>query len=159
MAAKKILEWTFIDKSRVAVWGWSGGGSSTLNLLFQYPEIFKTGIAVAAVANQLTYDNVYQERYMGSPLQSKEAYLKGSPITYAKNLQGNLLLVHGTGDDNVHYQNAEMLVKKKNKNRKVFQMMSYPNRTHAINEGAGTSEHLALTYTQFLQRNCPPGGR
>ena len=159
MAAKKILEWTFIDKSRVAVWGWSGGGSSTLNLLFQYPEIFKTGIAVAAVANQLTYDNVYQERYMGSPLQSKEAYLKGSPITYAKNLQGNLLLVHGTGDDNVHYQNAEMLVNELIKNRKVFQMMSYPNRTHAINEGAGTSEHLALTYTQFLQRNCPPGGR
>jgi dipeptidyl-peptidase-4 len=159
MAAKKVLEWTFVDKSRVAVWGWSGGGSSTLNLLFQYPEIFKTGIAVAAVANQLTYDNVYQERYMGSPLQSKEAYLKGSPITYAKNLQGNLLLVHGTGDDNVHYQNAEMLVNELIKNRKVFQMMSYPNRTHAINEGAGTSEHLALTYTQFLQRNCPPGGR
>jgi dipeptidyl-peptidase-4 len=159
MAAKKILEWSFVDKSRVAVWGWSGGGSSTLNLLFQYPEIFKTGIAIAAVANQLTYDNVYQERYMGSPLQSKEAYLKGSPITYAKNLQGNLLLIHGTGDDNVHYQNAELLINELIKNRKVFQMMSYPNRTHSINEGLGTSEHLALTYTQFLQKNCPPGGR
>ncbi|MFP5081891.1 S9 family peptidase [Pedobacter sp. JCM 36344] len=159
MAAKKILEWSFVDKSRVAVWGWSGGGSSTLNLLFQYPEIFKTGIAVAAVASQLTYDNVYQERYMGSPLQSKEAYIKGSPLTYAKNLQGNLLLVHGTGDDNVHYQNAELLINELIKNRKVFQMMSYPNRTHSLNEGSGTSEHLALTYTQFLQKNCPPGGR
>ncbi|MBC7567501.1 MAG: S9 family peptidase [Pedobacter sp.] len=159
MAAKKILEWSFVDKSRVAVWGWSGGGSSTLNLLFQYPEIFKTGIAVAAVANQLTYDNVYQERYMGSPLQSKESYIKGSPLTYAKNLQGNLLLVHGTGDDNVHYQNAELLINELIKNRKVFQMMSYPNRTHSLNEGSGTSEHLALTYTQFLQKNCPPGGR
>lgn len=159
MAAKKVLEFPYVDKSRVAVWGWSGGGSSTLNLLFQYPEIFKTGIAVAAVANQLTYDNIYQERYMGSPLQSKEAYIKGSPITYAKNLQGNLLLIHGTGDDNVHYQNAELLINELIKNKKVFQMMSYPNRTHAINEGQGTSEHLALTYTQFLQKNCPPGGK
>jgi dipeptidyl-peptidase-4 len=159
MAAKKVLEFPFVDKSRVAVWGWSGGGSSTLNLLFQYPEIFKTGIAVAAVANQLTYDNIYQERYMGSPLQSKDAYIKGSPITYAKNLQGNLLLIHGTGDDNVHYQNAELLINELIKNKKVFQMMSYPNRTHAINEGPGTSEHLALTYTQFLQKNCAPGGR
>jgi dipeptidyl-peptidase-4 len=159
MAAKKVLEFPFVDKSRVAVWGWSGGGSSTLNLLFQYPEIFKTGIAVAAVANQLTYDNIYQERYMGSPLKSKEAYIKGSPITYAKNLQGNLLLIHGTGDDNVHYQNAELLINELIKNKKVFQMMSYPNRTHAINEGPGTSEHLALTYTQFLQKNCAPGGK
>jgi len=159
MAAKKIMEWPFIDKNRVAVWGWSGGGSSTLNLMFQYPEIYKTGIAIAAVGNQLTYDNVYQERYMGSPLKTKEAYIKGSPITYAKNLQGKLLYVHGTGDDNVHYQNAEMLINELIKNRKVFQLMSYPNRTHSINEGEGTSEHLALTYTEFLQRNCPPGGR
>ncbi len=159
MAAKKIMEWPFVDKNRVAVWGWSGGGSSTLNLMFQYPEIYKTGIAIAAVGNQLTYDNVYQERYMGSPLKTKEAYVKGSPITYAKNLQGKLLYVHGTGDDNVHYQNAEMLINELIKNRKVFQLMSYPNRTHSINEGEGTSEHLALTYTEFLQRNCPPGGR
>jgi dipeptidyl-peptidase-4 len=159
MAAKKIMEWPFVDKNRVAVWGWSGGGSSTLNLMFQYPEIYKTGIAIAAVGNQLTYDNVYQERYMGSPLKTKEAYVKGSPITYAKNLQGKLLYVHGTGDDNVHYQNAEMLINELIKNRKVFQLMSYPNRTHSINEGEGTSEHLALTYTEFLQRNCPPGGK
>lgn len=158
-AAKKILEWPFVDKDRVAVWGWSGGGSSTLNLMFQHPEIYKTGIAIAAVGNQLTYDNVYQERYMGSPLVSKEAYIKGSPITYAKNLQGNLLYIHGTGDDNVHYQNAEMLINELVKNQKVFQMMSYPNRTHGISEGAGTREHLAKTYTKFLQQNCPPGGK
>ncbi|WP_158798071.1 S9 family peptidase [Pedobacter sp. L105] len=158
-AAKKILEWPFIDKDRVAVWGWSGGGSSTLNLMFQHPEIYKTGIAIAAVGNQLTYDNVYQERYMGSPLVSKETYIKGSPITYAKNLQGNLLYIHGTGDDNVHYQNAEMLINELIKYGKVFQMMSYPNRTHAISEGAGTREHLAKTYTKFLQQNCPPGGK
>lgn len=158
-AAKQIIQWPFIDKDRVAVWGWSGGGSSTLNLMFQYPEIYKTGIAIAAVGNQLTYDNIYQERYMGSPLVSKEAYVKGSPITYAKNLQGNLLYIHGTGDDNVHYQNAEMLINELIKNQKVFQLMSYPNRTHGISEGSGTREHLSKTYTKFLQQNCPPGGK
>ncbi|TKC05995.1 S9 family peptidase [Pedobacter frigoris] len=158
-AAKKIMEWPFVDKNRIAVWGWSGGGSSTLNLMFQYPEIYKTGIAIAAVGNQLTYDNIYQERYMGSPLKTKDAYIKGSPVTYAKNLQGNLLYIHGTGDDNVHYQNAEMLINELIKNGKVFQMMAYPNRTHSINEGEGTSRHLALTYTQFLQKNCPGGGK
>ena len=139
--------------------GLEGGGSSTLNLMFQHPEIYKTGIAIAAVGNQLTYDNIYQERYMGSPLTTKEVYIKGSPITYAKNLMGNLLYVHGTGDDNVHYQNAEMLINELIKNKKVFQLMSYPNRTHAINEGSGTSEHLALTYTKFLHEYCPPGAK
>ena len=158
-AAKQIIEWPFVDKDRVAVWGWSGGGSSTLNLMFQYPQIYKTGIAVAGISNQLTYDNIYQERYMGSPLKTTDVYMKGSPITYAKNLVGNLLYIHGTGDDNVHYQNAELLINELVKNRKVFQMMAYPNRTHSINEGAGTSEHLALTYTKFLQQNCPPGGK
>ncbi|WP_443939090.1 S9 family peptidase [Pedobacter sp. MW01-1-1] len=160
MATKKLLATNaFMDKDRVAVWGWSGGGSSTLNLLFQYPEIYKTGIAIAAVGNQLTYDNIYQERYMGTPFPSKDAYVKGSPITYAKNLKGNLLYIHGTGDDNVHYQNAEMLINELVKNKKVFQLMSYPNRTHSISEGEGTSEHLALTFTKFLKENCPPGAR
>lgn len=159
MAAKKIMEWPFVDKDRIAVWGWSGGGSSTLNLLFQYPEIYKTGVAIAAVANQLTYDNIYQERYMGSPLKTTEAYVKGSPISYAKNLKGNLLYIHGTGDDNVHYQNAEMLVNELIRYGKIFQMMSYPNRTHSISEGDGTFQHLSLTYTDFLKKNCPPGGK
>ena len=159
MAAKKILEWSFIDKDRVAVYGWSGGGSSTLNLMFQYPEIYKTGIAIAAVGNQLTYDNVYQERYMGSPLKSKEAYIKGSPINHVEGLKGDLLYIHGTGDDNVHYQNAEMLINELVKHRKVFQLMSYPNRTHSISEGEGTSQHLSLTYTKFLREHCPPGAK
>ncbi|MFN0257710.1 S9 family peptidase [Pedobacter ureilyticus] len=160
MATKKLLAtYPFMDKDRVAVHGWSGGGSSTLNLLFQYPEIYKTGIAVAAVANQLTYDNIYQERYMGTPFPTTDAYVKGSPITHAKNLQGNLLYIHGTGDDNVHYQNAEMLINELVKHKKVFQLMSYPNRTHSIGEGEGTREHLALIFTKFLKENCPPGGR
>ncbi|TDO21014.1 S9 family peptidase [Pedobacter duraquae] len=159
MAAKKILEWSFVDKDRVAVYGWSGGGSSTLNLMFQYPDIYKTGIAVAAVGNQLTYDNIYQERYMGSPLKSTEAYVKGSPVSHVKGLKGDLLYIHGTGDDNVHYQNAEMLINELIKNGKVFQLMSYPNRTHGISEGEGTSKHLSLIFTKFLREHCPPGGK
>ena len=109
-AAAQIIKWDFVDPERVAVWGHSGGGSATLNLLFQHPDIYKTGISLAAVANQLTYDNIYQERYMGLPQENLEDFVAGSPITHAKNLQGNLLYIHGTGDDNVHYDNAEMLI-------------------------------------------------
>ena len=159
MAAKEIMKWPFIDKDRIAVWGWSGGGTATLNLMFQYPEIYKTGIAIAAVANQLTYDNIYQERYMGLPQENREDFVKGSPITYAKNLKGNLLYIHGTGDDNVHYANAEMLINELIKHNKQFQLMSYPNRTHGISEGEGTSLHLSTLYTEYLKKYCPPGGR
>jgi dipeptidyl-peptidase-4 len=158
-AAMEILKWPFVDSSRVAVWGWSGGGSSTLNLLFQYPGIYKTGIAIAAVGNQLSYDNIYQERYMGVPQESREDFVDGSPITYAKNLRGNLLYIHGTGDDNVHYQNAELLINALVKYNKLFSLMSYPNRSHGIFEGAGTREHLAHLYTDYLRRNCPGGPR
>lgn len=158
-AAQKISQWPFVDTSRIAVWGWSGGGSTTLNLLFQYPGIYKTGISIAPVANQLTYDNIYQERYMGIPQENREDFINGSPVTYAKNLQGKLLLIHGTGDDNVHYQNSEMLINELIRYNKVFQLMSYPNRTHAIREGEGTSRHLKSTFTEFLKRNCPGGGR
>ncbi len=160
MGMKKLLkERSYLDASRVASWGWSGGGSSTLNLLFQYPDIFQTGIAVAAVANQLTYDNIYQERYMGLPQENKEDFLNGSPVTYAKNLKGNLLYIHGTGDDNVHYQNAEMLLNELIRYNKQFQFMAYPNRSHSIAEGEGTSEHLKKLFTEYLLKHCPPGGR
>ena len=159
MAAKEILKWPYVDTSRVAVWGWSGGGSATLNLMFQYPDIYKTGIAVAAVGNQLTYDNIYQERYMGLPQENKQDFINGSPISYAKNLQGNLLYIHGTGDDNVHYSNAEMLINELVKYNKQFQLMSYPNRSHGIYEGEGTSLHLSTLYTNYLRQYCPPGGK
>nr|WP_294794462.1 DPP IV N-terminal domain-containing protein [uncultured Mucilaginibacter sp.] len=161
MAATEILKWPFVDPARVAVWGWSGGGSTTLNLLFQYPDIYKTGIAVAALGDQLTYDNIYQERYMGVPItdEARSYYKKGSPITYAKNLKGDLLYIHGTGDDNVHYNNAELLINELVKYNKQFQLMIYPNRTHSINEGEGTTAHLQATFTMFLKEHCPPGGR
>lgn len=159
MAAKEILKWDFVDKDRIAVWGWSGGGAATLNLMFQFPEIYKTGIAVAAISNQLTYDNIYQERYMGLPQENLEDFVKGSPLTYAKNLEGNLLYIHGTGDDNVHYQNADMLLNELIKHNKQFQFMPYPNRTHGISEGEGTFMHLATLYTNYLKEHCPPGGK
>jgi dipeptidyl-peptidase 4 len=161
MGAKEILKWPFVDSSRVAVWGWSGGGSCTLNLMFQHPEIYKTGISIAAVGWQLTYDNIYQERYMGVPIDddSRAVFIKGSPVTYAKNLTGNLLYVHGTGDDNVHYKNAELLINELVKNNKIFQMMAYPNRSHGIYEGPGTTLHLRTLYTHYLKEHCPPGAR
>lgn len=159
--AREVLKFPYADTSRVAVWGWSGGGSCTLNLMFQHPEIYKTGIAIAAVGWQLTYDNIYQERYMGVPTDDagRAVFIKGSPITYAKNLQGNLLYIHGTGDDNVHYKNAEMLINELVKYNRQFQLMSYPNRSHGIYEGPGTTTHLRTLYTNYLREHCPPGAK
>ena len=159
MAAKKFLDKPYFDKDRVAVWGWSGGGAATLNLMFQHPEIYKTGIAVASISNELNYDNIYTERYMGLPQENMEDYVNASPNHYAKNLQGNLLFIHGTGDDNVQYDNAEMLLNELIKYNKIFQFMPYPNRTHAISEGEGTRRHLSTLYTDYLKRYCPGGGR
>ena len=158
MAAKEILKWDFVDQERIAVYGWSGGGSMTLNLLFKYPEIYVTGVAGAPVANQLYYDNIYQERYMGVPWENKEDFIKGSPITHAKNLKGNLLLVHGTGDDNVHYQNSEALINELVLHNKLFDLMIYPNVTHSIYTGKGSVLHYYTLLYNYIQEHTPPGG-
>lgn len=158
-AASEIMKWKFIDSSRVAVFGWSGGAAMVLNLLFRHPEIYKTGVAVAAVVDQHYYDNIYTERYMGLPQENEEDYQLASPINFAKNLRGNLLYIHGTGDDNVHYKNAEQLVNELVKNQKQFSLMVYPNRSHGIFEGAGTSRHLATTITEYIRQHTPAGGR
>ena len=159
MAAKEIMKWKYVDTSRIAVWGWSGGGSTTLNLLFHYPEIYKTGIAIAPVADRLLYDNIYEERYMGLPQENLADYINASALSHAKDLRGNLLVIHGTGDDNVHYQGTEMLINELIKNNKYFELMSYPNRTHSISEGEGTKEHLSTIFTKYLKEHCPPGAR
>ena len=159
MAVKKIIQWPFVDSSRVAVYGWSGGGSATLNLMFQYPDLYKTGISIAPVADELLYDNIYQERYMGLPQENREDFVNNSPLHYAKNLRGNLLVIHGTGDDNVHYKGTEELINELVKNDRQFQVMVYPNRTHAISEGPGTSLHLTHLLTAYLKEHCPGGGR
>ena len=147
----------FLDPARVAIWGWSGGGSQTLNCMFRYPDVFGTGMAVAPVPDQRYYDTIYQERYMGLPQENAEGYAKGSPITYAHQLEGNLLLVHGTGDDNVHYQGTEALMNRLIEVGKPFDMMAYPNRSHGIYEGPGTTLHVYSLLTRYLMDHVPVG--
>jgi dipeptidyl-peptidase-4 len=146
----------YIDPRRVGVWGWSAGGTMALNCLFRYPELYAAGMAVAPVANQRYYDSIYQERYMGLPQENPDGYREGSPITHAQGLKGNLLIVHGTGDDNVHYQNTEALVNELIKHKKTFDMMSYPNRSHGIYEGENTTRHLYGLLYRYLTTHMPP---
>ena len=157
---KKITDmYDFVDPERIAIWGWSGGGSMTLNALFRYPDMYHTGMAVAPVGNQLLYDNIYQERYSGVPQDMPESYKMGSPMNFAKNLEGNLLIMHGTGDDNVHYQNTEVVVNELIKHNKIFSMMAYPNRSHGIYEGENTSRHVREILTNYLMKNLPNEAR
>jgi dipeptidyl-peptidase 4 len=149
-AAKKIFSmYPFIDTSRVGIWGWSGGGQMTLNAMFRHPDIYKTGLAVSFVSKQRLYDDIYQERYMGLLSDNAKGYHDGSPINFAKNLQGSLMIIAGTGDDNVHYQSFEMLVDELIKDNKLFYMMSYPMRSHGIYERENTSLHLRETMAKY----------
>ncbi|MEP7344694.1 MAG: S9 family peptidase [Gemmatimonadaceae bacterium] len=157
-AVKQMLRtYSYLDSSRVGVWGWSGGGSMTLNLMFRSPELYKVGLSVAPVGDQHNYDSIYQERYMGLPSENEDAFRQGSPITFASQLKGKLLLVHGTGDDNVHYQNSEQIVNALVRANRPFTMMSYPNRSHGIFEGEGTTRHLYTLLTRYLNENLAPG--
>jgi len=159
-AAKYMMnKWDFIDKERIGVWGWSGGGSMTLNCMFRFPEIYKTGIAISFVSNQKFYDSFYQERYMGMIEDNEEGYIEGSPITHSEGLQGNLLLIHGSGDDNCHYQNLEVLADKLIRENKYFTMIEYPMRTHAIRERQGTTLHLRTSMYKYFIKNLPAGGK
>ncbi len=153
-ALKKLLkERPYIDPKRIGIWGWSGGGSMTLNMVFRYPELYKMGMAVAPVPDIRYYDTIYQERYMGLPQDDPEAYKNSSPITFAKNLKAKLLIVHGTGDDNVHVQGAYALINELVKNNKLFSLMIYPNRSHGIYEGKNTTRHVFETLTNFIFKN------
>lgn len=152
-------QYSFIDLSRIGITGWSGGGSQTLNCMFRYPSVFHTGIAIAFVSDQRLYDTIYQERYMNTPQNNPEGYRKGSPITYANGLEGNLLLIHGTGDDNVHYQSCEMLVDKLVEYGKMFSQISYPMRSHGIYERKGTTLHLRKSMAKYWLEHLPAGGK
>ena len=152
-AARAIAKWPFVDPARIGIWGWSGGGSSTLNAMFRYPDIYKTGVSVAPVPDIRYYDSIYQERYCGLPQDHPDEYKQSSPITFAGNLKGNLLVVHGTGDDNVHYQGTEALINALVAANKQFSMMSYPNRSHGIFEGPGTQRHLFGLLTRYIKEN------
>jgi len=148
-----IKNYSFIDPERIGIWGWSGGGQMTLNALFRYPDLYKMGIAVAFVSDQRLYDTIYQERYMALPQDNPEGYKNGSPITFAHQLKGKLLIIHGTGDDNVHFQSFEKLVNELIAHDKLFSMMIYPNRTHGISEGRNTTLHLYRTMLNFIKQN------
>jgi dipeptidyl-peptidase-4 len=151
-AVRELLkQWPFVDANRVGVWGWSGGGSMSLNALFRYPDLYHTAIAVAPNADQLLYDTIYQERYMGLPADNAEGYRLGSPLAHAAGLKGDLLLIHGTGDDNGHYQGTEKLINELIALNKRFTVMPYPARSHAIDEGSNTVPHFYSLMTNYLR--------
>lgn len=149
----------YIDPKRVGVWGWSGGGTETLNLMFRYPEIYSVGVSVASVPDQRLYDSIYQERYMGLPQDSPKAYQQSSAINFAGGLRGDLMVMHGSGDDNVHFQGFELLVNKLISLGKVFDMRVYPGRTHSIAEGKGTSTDVYTNILGYFEAHLPPGVR
>lgn len=153
-----LKERPYLDPKRVGSWGWSGGGSMSLNAIFKYPKLYKTAIAIASVPNQRYYDTIYQERYMGLPGENVEGYREGSPINFAHQLEGDLLIIHGAADDNCHYQTFEKLVDKLIRHNKVFSMMTYPRGTHSIKEGKNTSLHLYSLMTRFLHQHLPVTG-
>ena len=149
----------YVDPGRVGVWGWSGGGSNTLNLMFRSPDVYRVGVAVAPVPDQKLYDTIYQERYMGVPSDNADGYRMGSPINFAGGLRGKLLIVHGSGDDNVHFQGTERLVNRLVELEKTFDFMEYPNRSHGIYEGEGTSLHVYGLIARYIEEHLPAGGR
>jgi dipeptidyl-peptidase-4 len=156
---KIIQKYSFVDADRIGIWGWSGGGQMTMNCMFRFPKIYKTGIAVSFVSDQRLYDTIYQERYMSTPQENEEGYRDGSPITHAKNLEGNLMIMHGTADDNVHYQSFEMLANELIKENKLFSMMAYPMRSHGISERENTTYHHRQTMKKYWLNNLPAGAR
>lgn len=157
-AARVIARRPYVDSTRVGVWGWSGGGSSTLLLMFRAPDVYKMGMSVAPVADVHNYDTIYQERYVGLPSTDSAAYYDASAVNFARGLRGDLLVVHGSGDDNVHYQGTEQLINALVAAGKPFSMMEYPNRTHGIYEGPGTTLHLYNLLTRYLHEHLPAGG-
>lgn len=157
-AARALLaRWPWVDPARVGIWGWSGGGSMSLHALFRYPELYRLAMAVAPNPDQRLYDTIYQERYMGLPEENPEGYREGSPLTHAHRLRGDLLLVHGTGDDNVHYQATERLMDALVARGLSFTVMPYPGRSHSLTEGSNTVAHFHGLLTRYLHEKLPVG--
>jgi dipeptidyl-peptidase-4 len=154
-AAKVIGRLAYVDSTRMGIWGWSYGGFMTLNTLMQTPDVYRMGMSVAPVTHWKYYDTIYTERYMALPQTNEDGYDRGSPITYARDLRGRLLLVHGSGDDNVHYQNTEMMVNALVDANRPFTLMVYPNRNHSIS-GGNTRLHLYSLLTKYVEENLPP---
>jgi dipeptidyl-peptidase 4 len=147
----------YVDMSRVGIWGWSGGGSNTLNAMFRQPEVYHVGIAVAPKPQPHLYNAWFQEIYMETRETNPEGYRRAAPINFAEGLQGDLLIVHGTGERNTHLQITEGLVDRLIELGKQFDYMAYPNRDHGLREGRGTSVHLRMLMARYLIEHLPPG--
>ena len=145
----------YVDSTRIGIWGWSGGGSSTLQAMFRYPDVYQVGMSVAPVPDERLYDTIYQERYMGLPGPNAAKYDSASAINQAAGLKGHLLIVHGSGDDNVHFQGTERMVNRLVVLNKAVDFMEYPNRSHCICEGQGTTLHVYSLLTRYLMQNLP----
>src|SRR5262249_3343533 len=158
-AARAIAKWPFVDSGRIGIWGWSGGGSSTLNGMFRYPDVYAMGMAVGPGPDVRYYETGCHGGCCALSQRRAAAYKQSSAITFASQLKGELLVVHGTGDDNVHYQGTEALINALVAAGKQFRMMAYPNRSHGIYEGEGTSRHLFGLLTGFLNEKLPSGAR
>lgn len=150
--AKYLGTLSYVDKSRIGIWGWSFGGYLTTLCMTKGAEYFKTGVAVAPVTNWRYYDNIYTERYMGLPKDNPDGYDDNSPVNFVKKLKGKFLVVHGTADDNVHLQNSMMLVDALVNANKQFEMQFYPNKNHGI-YGGYTRLHLFQRITDFFLNN------
>jgi dipeptidyl-peptidase-4 len=148
-AARAFARLPYVDAARMGIWGWSYGGFMSLNGLFQGNDVYRMAISVAPVTHWKFYDNIYTERYNALPQGNAAGYDAGSPLSYVKQLRGDLLLVHGSGDDNVHYQNSEALINALVAANKPFSMMQYPDRNHSISGGM-TSVHLREMMTRYL---------
>ncbi len=151
-----LRERPYLDRARLGVWGHSGGGANTLNLLFRAPELFAVGVANAPVTDTRYYDSIYQERYQGLPADNPSGYRAASPVHFADGLRGHLLLIHGNADDNVHYQHAELLINRLIELQKPFDMLAYPNGSHALNEGKGYAAHRYLAIARYFERHLRP---
>ncbi|GAB3299515.1 S9 family peptidase [Hymenobacter tenuis] len=151
-SAKYLATLPYVDKSRIGIWGWSFGGYMTALALTKNADVFKMGISVAPVTNWRYYDSVYTERFLKTPQENPQGYDDNSPVQYADKLKGKLLLVHGTGDDNVHFQNAVAFTDAMIKANKDYQTLYYPNRNHGI-YGGNTRLHLYRQMTDFVLKN------
>jgi dipeptidyl-peptidase-4 len=148
-AAKTIASWNFVDASRIGIWGWSYGGFMSSTCITKGADVFKTAIAVAPVTNWRYYDNIYTERYMRTPAENAAGYDDNSPVNMVSKLKGNYLLIHGTADDNVHFQNSVMMIDAMIKQAKVFDSEIYPNKNHGIS-GGKTRYQLYNKMTTFI---------
>ncbi|CDF80683.1 dipeptidyl peptidase IV, partial [Formosa agariphila KMM 3901] len=148
-AAKQLGDLSYIDKERIGIWGWSFGGFMSSNAIFKGNDVFKMAIAVAPVTSWRFYDSIYTERYMTTPQENASGYDENSPINHVDKLKGDFLLVHGTGDDNVHVQNSMQMIEALIQANKQFEWMIYPDNNHGI-YGGNTRLHLYTKMTNFL---------